>query len=86
MHRSTHLRAGGLCRFERSDETLPPPPPYWFHQHTSFAGEFHYTGDGPDVGLTSAQALLPVPLSRGREWTWWAHTGGGNALAFKQPT
>jgi hypothetical protein len=21
-----------------------------------------------------------------REWTWWAHTGGGNALAFKQPT
>jgi tRNA U38,U39,U40 pseudouridine synthase TruA len=19
------------------------------------------------------------------EWTWWAHTGGGNALAFKQP-
>ena len=23
---------------------------------------------------------------RWREWTWWAHTGGGNALAFKQPT
>jgi hypothetical protein len=21
-----------------------------------------------------------------REWSWWAHTGGGNALAFKQPT
>jgi hypothetical protein len=21
-----------------------------------------------------------------REWTWWAHTGGGHALAFKQPT
>jgi hypothetical protein len=20
------------------------------------------------------------------EWTWWAHTGGGNALAFKQRT
>jgi hypothetical protein len=23
---------------------------------------------------------------RESEWTWWAHTGGGNALAFKQPT
>jgi hypothetical protein len=23
---------------------------------------------------------------REREWTGWAHTGGGNALAFKQPT
>jgi hypothetical protein len=23
---------------------------------------------------------------REREGTWWAHTGGGNALAFKQPT
>jgi hypothetical protein len=23
---------------------------------------------------------------RERERTWWAHTGGGNALAFKQPT
>jgi hypothetical protein len=21
-----------------------------------------------------------------REWRWWAHTGGGNVLAFKQPT
>jgi hypothetical protein len=21
-----------------------------------------------------------------REWTWWAHAGGGNALAFKQTT
>jgi hypothetical protein len=21
-----------------------------------------------------------------RQWTGWAHTGGGNALAFKQPT
>jgi hypothetical protein len=21
-----------------------------------------------------------------REWTGWAHTGGGNALVFKQPT
>jgi hypothetical protein len=21
-----------------------------------------------------------------REWTWWARTGGGNALAFIQPT
>jgi hypothetical protein len=21
-----------------------------------------------------------------REWTWWAHTGGGHALAFTQPT
>ena len=21
-----------------------------------------------------------------RKWIWWAHTGGGNALAFKQPT
>jgi hypothetical protein len=21
-----------------------------------------------------------------RRWTGWAHTGGGNALAFKQPT
>ena len=21
-----------------------------------------------------------------REWSWWAHTRGGNALAFKQPT
>ena len=20
-----------------------------------------------------------------REWSWWTHTGGGNALAFKQP-
>jgi hypothetical protein len=20
------------------------------------------------------------------KWTWWAHTGGGNALGFKQPT
>jgi hypothetical protein len=27
---------------------------------------------------------VPTPVS---EWeTWWAHTGGGNALAFKQPT
>jgi hypothetical protein len=23
---------------------------------------------------------------REREGTWWAHTGGGNALAFTQPT
>jgi hypothetical protein len=23
---------------------------------------------------------------REREWAWWAHTGGGNALAVKQPT
>jgi hypothetical protein len=23
---------------------------------------------------------------REREGTWWAHTGAGNALAFKQPT
>ena len=23
---------------------------------------------------------------RERERTWWAHTGGGHALAFKQPT
>jgi hypothetical protein len=22
---------------------------------------------------------------REREWPWWAHTGGGNALAFKPP-
>jgi S-adenosylmethionine:tRNA-ribosyltransferase-isomerase (queuine synthetase) len=24
-----------------------------------------------------------VPREREREWTWWAHAGGGNALAFK---
>ena len=23
---------------------------------------------------------------RGGEWSWWAHTGGANAIAFKQPT
>jgi hypothetical protein len=27
---------------------------------------------------------LPLP-EREREWTWWTHTGGGNALAFKPP-
>ena len=27
-----------------------------------------------------------TPTPREREWTWWAHTGGGKALAFKQPT
>jgi hypothetical protein len=27
-----------------------------------------------------------LSASRIREWIWWAHTGGGNALSFKQPT
>jgi hypothetical protein len=27
-----------------------------------------------------------VSVSDEREWTWWAHTGGGNVLAFKQPS
>jgi hypothetical protein len=27
-----------------------------------------------------------IEREREREGTWWTHTGGGNALAFKQPT
>jgi hypothetical protein len=34
------------------------------------------------VGVFNLSGLARV---RERECTWWAHTGGGNALAFKQP-
>ena len=35
--------------------------------------------------LATAKRLEKV-RARERERSWWAHTGGGNALAFKQPT
>jgi hypothetical protein len=28
---------------------------------------------------------VPLAINPGREWTWWAHTGGGNFLACKPP-
>jgi hypothetical protein len=37
--------------------------------------------------LFNGCAASPILRACGvREWTWWAHMGGGNALAFKQPT
>jgi DNA-directed RNA polymerase III subunit RPC2 len=32
------------------------------------------------------KTLVRASASTTREWTWWTHTGGGNALTFKQPT
>jgi hypothetical protein len=38
----------------------------------------------------SGGVVRPTPSTSQREsarvWSWWTHTGGGNALAFKQPT
>jgi hypothetical protein len=43
-------------------------------------------GGGEDVRRRSSSVRGPPPgVPFRREWTWWAHTGGGNALAFKQP-
>jgi hypothetical protein len=39
------------------------------------------------IGRLAAEAVpVSVSLRPLREWTWWTHTGGGNAPAFKQPT
>jgi hypothetical protein len=48
-------------------------------------------GLSPWVLLANAAAAFALNLAGPHpphmtEWTWWAHTGGGNALAFKQPT
>jgi hypothetical protein len=34
---------------------------------------------------TAVYVAHPLRREREREWAWWAHTGGGNALAFKPP-
>jgi hypothetical protein len=35
----------------------------------------------------AADSVVPaVAQPSQREWTWWAHTGGGNAPAFKPPS
>ena len=83
MYKRKHSSGGDLAPAERSaggtmaaaDDSLATPA----HAHTAAFG----------VGLL--HGALPLSVARctnaaEREWTGWAHTGGGNALAFKQPT
>jgi hypothetical protein len=53
---------------------------------TQQRGSLALSGDGR-FALLGLPQLGAVQVREGvREWTWWARTGGGNALAFKQPT
>jgi UDP-N-acetylmuramate-alanine ligase len=39
-----------------------------------------------DAAPSTVRLVTYGATQREREWAWWAHTGRGNALAFKQPT
>jgi membrane associated rhomboid family serine protease len=40
-----------------------------------------------NLAMGASTALLGASsVMEKKEWSWWAHTGGGNALAFNQPT
>jgi hypothetical protein len=59
--------------------------PYYFNPETGRSAWCACGGDGAcEVCVRESEREGEGEIKR--EWSWWAHTGGGNALAFKQPT
>jgi hypothetical protein len=60
-----------------------PSPPGAFTLDAGVAQTLLQSGQFPAL---EGASLHPSTRERERERTWWAHTGGGNALAFKPPS
>jgi hypothetical protein len=90
----------GLDRFKTSTSrqlrfTLPSNAALGFSGHGPSALNTHGTHAVQKLveTLRSPEQVRPNHLRRPastlhrerEEWTWWTHTGGGNALAFEQP-
>jgi hypothetical protein len=55
----------------------PESYPYWRTRVVPLMG------DPLEEHILTSVSALSLLAERERAWTWWAHTGGGNALAFK---